>query len=351
MALDPVPWFVGSPAEHSAESARQLLWNATGGRTGIASKSDFHVKQLSTPGGAVRIMPGGGVIESTYAGASQQSYAVRSTQATDFEIPANNDSTAKTYYVFVEIRDPHYAGSKPEDEVNGPYNFFDFDTKKTGTHPRLVFAQVKLPANTAAITNAMITDLRELVAPRREEKVFARPRVTADGGENEFLHAELPGRGEWFPGGNGDANAFTFTVPEWATRVVIEGQWLSIVENANKNVAGRFWMEYGDERNTDGKWGESENVEKEYEFKTQTFGFNTVGRASGDEYTTNWILADTKTVPANIRGKEVKAVFKAAYTGGADVKKDIIHATSTSGLFSRFTFIEAPEGDADDTAS
>ncbi|MCQ9385113.1 hypothetical protein [Brevibacterium moorei] len=337
MALDPVPWFIGSPAEHSAESARQLLWNATGGRTGISAKTDFSVKALGTPSGSVYVYPGGGVIESTYAGATQQSYAVRSAARTTVAVPANNGSSAVTQYVYVEINDPQYAGSAPANPKAGPYNKFGVSTSRTGAHPRLILASIKVPANTSAITNAMITDLREMVSPRRLELVHARPRVASDSGSESFLTSRMGSGGEYFPGGNGSPNTFTVDVPSWASRMIIESKWLSVSCNGGQSSWGQFWIEFGTEYKGDHSWPNRQ----QWEFATQYFGYDVAEKSAA--YRTNWLLADDKAVPAKIKGKTVTFAYKAGINDSANAKSKVCSMDAVSGLTTRILFIEDPE--------
>ena len=344
MALDPVPWFIGGAAEHSAEAARNIAWNATSGRTGVSTTTSLRVTALATAGGGVRIAPGGASVESTYAGATQQSYTVRNDASTTVSVPANTGSSTITRYVIVEVNDPQYAGAAPSNPVDGPYNFFRVVSSLPTVHPYVRLATLRIPPSTSVITNAMITDDRALVAPRRAEVVHARPRVSSDGGagSQSELTAMLPGRGEWFPGGAGFSNEFTATVPTWATRMIIEPAWLSVRMNGT-NSWGRFWMEYGDERNTSGKWPTSEGVDQEYEFKTQTFTWDM--NETGVVYRTNWMLADNRVVPARIRGKELTFVYKAGRLSGPTRP---VRLDATSGLTCRITFIEDPQGGHDD---
>lgn len=336
MALDPVPWFVGSGAKHSAAAARNLAWNATGGKTGISTPTSLHVRQLSTAGGKVQIMPGGGVIESTYRSALQQSYTVRCGSADEVSIPANNTSSTKRYYITVEINDPTYAGSEPADKATGPYNFFRVRSSLQSVHPELLLAEVAVPPKTTVITNSMISDKRILANPRREEIVFGRPRISEDEA-GSTLRASNEAGGEYFPGGGSSPNTFKITVPSWANRVMIEATWMAVRYAAGKNPYGNFWVEYGDEYRPH-TWPNKQQLE----FATQKFYYNSPG-ASNDATQANWVLMDAKHVNYKLRDKEVTFAFKAgAVSGSGDVSMN-----GTSGLGMKLTFAEVPDDNPD----
>lgn len=337
MSLDPVPWFIGGEAEHSAESARALAWIATNGRTGISRPGDLLVKPLNVPGGGVLVAPGGGSIESTYAGAAQQSYTVSNTKSAQVSVPANTGSSAVTRYVGVEINDPQYAGSFPADKANGPYTKFVVRSSLArGVHPWLPLAKLSIPASTAAITGSMITDIRELANPRRVERVHARPRISSDGGSQQNLSARVSNGGEYFPGGGGSPNTFQVEVPDWAVMMIVEADWMSIRYQGGQTGWGRYWMEYGTEYRPN-TWPNK----RQWEFATQHFAWDS---AESHTNVTNWRLMDTRSVPAKLRGKTVTFAYKAGYDDKSTSTKTV-SMSALGGLGCRVTFIEAPEGD------
>ena len=335
MALDPVPWFVGAGARHSAASARNLAWNATGGKTGISTPTSLEVRATSTASNSVQIMPGGAVIESTYQGALQQSYTVRNASATTVAIPANTGSSTRTYYLTAEINDPTYAGSNPPSVEEGPYNFFRARTSRQSVHPEVLLAKVKVRPN-SPILSSDITDMRELANPRREEVIFGRPRISDDAAGSTLRASDEAG-GEYFPGGGSSPNAFKVTVPSWANRVMIEGTWMSVRYAAQTNPYGNFWVEYGDEYR-EHTWPNKQQLE----FATQKFYFNSPG-TSNDVSNTNWILMDAKYVNYKLRGKEVTFAFKAGVVSGSGD----VSMSGTSGLGMRLTFVEVPDANPD----
>lgn len=339
MAFDSVPWFIGGQAEHSAESARNLAWNATQGRTGIARPSDLSVRAQSTPAASVRVNVGGGAIESTYAGAGQQSYMVRSPSVTDVAVPANTSGSTVTRYIVVEIGDPQYKGAYPSDKVNGPYVFPKCVNSLNTGHPVLPLARIVMPPNTAAVTGSMIRDIREMLSPRREEVVFARPRILADNVNRQQYLTDKTVGGEYFPGGGSSPNGFDYDIPSWATMMIVEADWMSLRYEGGKSSWGAFWMEYGNEFKADG-WPR----QHDWEFATQEFAWDADEKSA--TYRNNWRLMDAVPVPTKLRGKNAQFVFKARIDASASALRNVIQADAGSGLGCRLTFIEKPE-DAD----
>ncbi|WP_029090101.1 hypothetical protein [Brevibacterium album] len=340
MALDPVPWFIGGAAEHSAEAARQQAWSATQGRTGVSTPSSLLVSATPTPSGSVRISAGGAAMESTYQGASQQSYTVRNGAMITVPVPANNSSSTVTRIVGIEVRDPQYMGAYPPDREKGPYVFASATLPAFSSgfrHPYVLLATIRMPANTSVVTNAMITDARELLNPRREEVVHARPRVAADDSNQNFLTGRRATGGEYFPGGAGYANEFTTRIPTWATMMIIESGWLSVRMDGNQSSWGNFWIEYGDEYRPH-TWPNKQ----QWEFATQHFSWDVAENSA--VYRNNWLLADTRTVPSKLKGKDTTFVYKAAISDSTNAASRAVSCDSLSGLTTRITFIEAPDG-------
>ena len=348
MALDPVPWFIGGAAEHSAEAARNIAWNATQGRTGVANPDSLKVSQLSTAGGGVRVSPGGGAIESTYAGASQQTYTVRNDAAETVSVPANTGTSTITRYVVVRVTDPQYAGSAPSNPVVGPYVSFQVVSSLTSTHPQLVLARLRIPPLTSTITNSMIQDERTLLNPRRKDFIFARPRLFMDQqGDLEremFLNRRTVSNGfgnsggEYFPGGSGSPNQISLTIPEWANRMLIEADWMSVRYHPGKLVQGFYWVEFGDEYRGHEGW----HGTNQWEFKTEGFFFDGANHNTNSWTRTNWRLMEERAVPAKLKGVQTTFVFKGALAANADTNG--VSMTGRSGLGLRVTFAEESAG-------
>lgn len=335
MAFEPHPWFIGlDGVEHSAEVARMLAWGATSGASGIIKPTDLRVRAQTVPGPSVRIMPGGFVVESTYSGASQQSYIERAPTATDVDIPATGSSGGATRYVVGAILDAQYpgGGTAPAVPNDGIYAAPRVVSSLNQAYPLVPLARINQPANTSTITNAMITDLREVANPRRYEVMFGRPRIVADGSAGTTLSVKTSSGGEYFPGGDGSPNQFQVDVPPWATRVMIDADWMSVRYAAGENSWGQYWVEWGDEyRNR--TWPGNQ----QFEYTTQRFQFDSPG-ASNNTMRTNWRLMDALPVPSKLRGKTVTFAFKAGRADSAPSRE--VSMDSLSGLGMKLTFVE-----------
>lgn len=234
MALETVAWMVDK-ARHSADLGRMLASSATGGRTGITEAGDFKVTAQTTPDGNVRVAPGGATLKNLYPNVINQSYMIRNISETLVSIPATT-TAAVTRWVIARISDPQFGGAAPADVLTGPYVFLEQVTSITGlNYPHIVLARIAQPANTAAITNDMITDLRKLTNPR----IFRKLLTIYPTGVRTTGHviptagySSWPITAEQRP---------SIEVPEWANRLDVVGQFSGLwytSANADDTVAG-----------------------------------------------------------------------------------------------------------------
>lgn len=177
MPFDPVPWFIEGGAMHSAEVARMLANVATGNQEGCLNTFDLRVLALATPGTNVRVMPGACVINNRALASEDQSYMGRSPIEDDtIAIPASGSSGPRTHLVIARVENPYISGepwAAPPDAANGPYIFArvipDVPITVRSVHElglgysAITLARITVPANTATVTQSMITDLRSLV--------------------------------------------------------------------------------------------------------------------------------------------------------------------------------------------
>lgn len=329
MPLRPVPWAIGDGAENSVELARAVASIGSSGATGVVEPTDFAVSALPTPGSAVRAVQGTGVIKSTYPGVVGQSYVVQEQSHEDIPVEATGSASAVKKYVYVIIQDHQYAGPTPESVENGPYNFYEVSASLPQFQPYMLLAEINQPKSTATITNDMIIDRRELAMPRRQPLTFARPRVLEDQSEpNQYLVQKTSTGGEKFPGGNGEPNAFRVDVPEWATRILIDASWMSVLYRNGTNPWGRYWIEYG---LSQGSWPNNQ----QYEFATQQFAFDS---PSGNNMRTDWRLMSSQHLPTKLRGKTMIVSFMAGRNDtGAN---NAVSMDYLSGLGMHITFVQ-----------
>lgn len=218
---------------HSAEVGRTLAYAATRGETGVIRPGDFKVTALPTPGGAIRVAAGAGVIESAFPGASGQSYTVRGVGSTDHPIAASGTSTT-TRYVIIRITDPAYAGQPvPANPEVGPYAILDVVSSITNlTYPFLALAKIVLPASTSTVTNAMITDLRQVANPRSPERTMYVAPVAVPIYLSNTSWVDFPGVTE------------NIRVPGWATYAVVTAQ-IGGLQQALGGVQSEFSLFFG----------------------------------------------------------------------------------------------------------
>lgn len=242
MALEGVPWMVNL-AEHSAEVGRLLAFAATGGGEGVASPGDFKVIASAIPDGNIHVAPGAAVALNRGEGGASQSYLIRNVSDTVAAMTPQPAGGPRYDLVCVIVEDPQYAGMPdPPDVQDGPYvrievyenvdaatrYLSEVDADQTG----YAIARVKFDASDGTVTNADITDLRELVQPRRKEVVLA---VNAAGTTN-LTNADAV---------NPPEATSSQLVPAWATHVLLEAHWSGVrmddtgAGTGNVVVAGR----------------------------------------------------------------------------------------------------------------
>jgi hypothetical protein len=198
VALDLMPWAVGGGAAHPVELARLQLFVSTGGNEGVASPGSLRVDALATPGGSVRVAPGGAVLLNRYAGGGEQSYALRNKTETVLPVASTTSAGGRSDLVVARVLDPQYEGSAPPDP-----NVFEYSRitavqgVPAGTlsardlglaYPAIALARIDLPASTATVQAGHITDLRQLVAPASRTDVL--PRVIPAGQSVAFNKLE-----------------------------------------------------------------------------------------------------------------------------------------------------------------
>lgn len=309
MALDPVPWMV-SNAKHSADIGRNVAYAATNGANGVIRVSDLKVTALPVPGASVRVLPGAAAMLNRYPGAIGQSYVMRNATSTDVAIPATGSSGGATRYIIARVRDPQYNDPAPADVQLGPYTFLEYvGSINNLQYPHVVLAKIVQPANTATITNAMITDMREVANPRII--TVERPNATV-ASEAEGLRATGP-NGEWFPNGGGEQS---IDIPEWATRMQIRADWISM-RMAAGNAAGKLWVEWGPYS------APSTRQYKTQEFRWDSSGVNNVQRIG-------FAVVDDLYIPAEFRGTTQLFVLKGRHETGTGGSLSVDGGSGTS---------------------
>ncbi|MGN6037257.1 hypothetical protein ACP6NG_17955 [Brevibacterium casei] len=325
MALEQ-PWAITGP-EITAATARQIAYQASGGSSGVAGSRDLLVRATSTPSNSVEVLPGSYVVKNINA--AYQSYSGRNVGAELVEIPASGSSGSRTWYIGVELDDGDYSGNTlVSAEQVDTFEYAKFAVRGSLTATKKTFlplAKITVPANTATITNAMITSLRELSNPRFKDEWFPRPTVNKDiVGYSHDLRARRKGsdhlRGEQFPD-SAHGGSFDVECPTWATRMLVSVQWTG-VRYSGKSAWGACYLSFVAPNSVE-KW-------------TQDFGWDVL--ENNVIHRTNWLLNDTLPVPNDMKGKTIRFYLKAFLDNAAPV--GAVEMDSRSGLNFQIRFLE-----------
>ncbi len=218
MAVNPVPLAVDG-SQVDAYILRQLANFATRDAQGIQLPGHMKVTALASPSMNVTVAPGGAVIRN--AQAPGQSYVASNASATVIPVPAAN--TARSDLVMAYIRDPEFSPWQPYTDPTqilfGPY--FDIvvqagvpagttSASQVVSYSAMALARIDIPAGATSITNAMITDLRELASPRIGFGYDVQPGPTL----NYVTTSEITWH-DW------PANSLATRVPPWATHAQV----------------------------------------------------------------------------------------------------------------------------------
>lgn len=328
MTVENIPWMIQG-GKHSAASGRRVLYKATGGAEGVAGLGDCLVKQAGVANGTVVVQPGGGTMVSRYPGIKGESYDGQVTAAHPVNIAANGGGSTRYDLVVMRIDDWNFAGQQdtpsdlPRDDVpvtklqvvSGVASTVKRASELALGYPAIALARVALPAATGAVTQAMITDLREVAVPRRKRDVRT-VGVTAGGADSLDL------TGEYWP----NAIAGTIEIPEWASQARVIAQWFGIKVPSGSTRTGSLWVRLA---------AGTPSV-----INTQTTGYDLTGVANASRDTFG--AADTVAIPKAIRGTSVGLAPVGSITGGAG---GYLAADGLSSCVIDIEFLEAPSED------
>lgn len=274
-----LPAFAVNEGRVPAEMLRRELWATSKGVSGIVTARDLKVTALPTPGPAVRVAAGGAICATRTTGAhAQESYMLAQDSVATVPVSATG-----TFYLIARIDDWHFTGNPaPDDKANALYwSFATVSTLDGINYPYVPLARITRGSATN-ITNAMIRDLRVVVAPRKDRTLFAYNLTQADGPQHLISQTpqywpDLPALDDW-----------TVYVPEWAhsAQIVAAVNGVRCVPDSEK--WGVIYVRLGSAEG----WGQG-NVE------TQHQRWDLGGSATGREH---WEIADDVLVPEALRG-------------------------------------------------
>ncbi|MGW1625793.1 hypothetical protein [Streptomyces sp. NPDC002172] len=198
---------------HQARAFRMMIRDLSRGSQGVTEGDDLKVKQLSTPGAGVRVIDGSAVILGAYT--SQGAYTQYNVGDASVAV-APTGATARSDLIVLRVEDPEYEGTRDPatDEIGYFYVVSNVSATATTSPSGMTavpLARVDLPANTAVITDSMITDLRQVANPRRDRKLYTSfPSTLSTLTYSDNKWHTWPTAAKW-----------TIPVPSWATTAKI----------------------------------------------------------------------------------------------------------------------------------
>lgn len=286
MAFEPTLAVHG--ANGTAAQMRRFIYQQSTGRRGVALPGDLKVTATGTPSGSVNIARGSGVAPLPPSWRPGESYQIGNASADLFDIPATGSSGGRTEYVIVKVLDHNFDGSPPppdpENDDGAHVEVTRVPSLSGLDFPYIPLAKLTIPASTATITNAMITDVRDVY-----NKV-----VGSFSSANELVIPEIEtltqtrDDGEYWP--NAGGVQYVDEIPANATRALIRAEWHSVTMPA-ENAWGRIWV----------GWGDLPSGGTRREMNTQEVSYNSVG--AGTTYTTNLTVVADRYIPAKYRGR------------------------------------------------
>ena len=159
---------------HPARAFRMMVRDLARGNQGVTEGNDLKVRELSTPGAGVRVGDGSAVVRGAAWG--QGSYTQYNVG--DAVVPiAPTGSAGRSDLICLRVEDPEYEGNRdPAADDIGYFHIVSGVSASTKTVPSgmtaIPLARLDLPANTATVTSAMVTDLRQIANPRRDRKLY-----------------------------------------------------------------------------------------------------------------------------------------------------------------------------------
>lgn len=249
--------------EVPASVARMLAYVAGGGAEGIVEPGGLKVLPLAVPGASVRVMPGAGMVMNRYPGGGQQSYPIYEQVQQTVPIVATGSGGGRTDLIIARVRDPEFAAGAPGvtfEVIQGVPAGSTAAYVQALPYPALALARVTLPASTATVTAAMITDLRALGRPRTE-RIVQYEQVSP-------IDQDLTGTSDFqlYPN-----TAPYFRVPEWATGMFVQFRLLGVAVITNQ-IEGWARVGFGPQGSAPTQYG----AERYFDFDAPTGGVSRV---------------------------------------------------------------------------
>ena len=310
MTFSGVPWAVGGGAVIPEDVARMIPYFMFNKTEGVLGATDLEVKALVTPGGSVRVSPGGAVILGRGSGQFYESYMMKNADDHVVAISPNNTGSSRSDLLIARVIDPYIAGSPwniPTDRPNGPYvepavvegvPSTTRTVRSLGNNWSAIdLARIDIPAFTSTITSGMIVSLRGRVSappPQLPPPTTPPPvqdiDITIINPENEFSYLiNGPASAQDLPTASQNiwrnwpvASEVVVPIPPWATTMDVQFSLLNTM--VDDDVWGETRVEVGS--------GEAYSGSTTYDFNKST-GWERIQVFAGGRM----------AVPSSMRGK------------------------------------------------
>lgn len=302
IGFDSAAWSIDGARIDSA-LMRVLAYAGTGGSEGIVTAGDCRVHQLETPGSQIAIDTGAVLVRNRSVGGKNQTYVANGRTQTLLDTPDSNPA-AMSHLVVVRLEDPEFPGwvkPSPEDAPtyqytrpfiiqNVPPTTRKFSELNLG-YSAYALTRIDQPANTAAITDGMLVDLREVANPRRETYLerFDITYAPNDSGSLSDTWIHYP-----------DVPYASIEVPDFAAVAKVKA-WVIGAMVRDNPMAGYFRF-----RMTGGS-PEASIYTKQTYFNEQNPGDSRVGP---------YLIGSTVDIPAALRGQTVQGAIEFLRNGG-----------------------------------
>lgn len=317
--IEPTPWMIDGGPLHTAALGRSLAHMSLGGKEGVAEPGDLAVRATASASPTVRVAAGTFAINNTYADQFGQTYVGRAPSETISPAFAPTTTSARSDMLIMRIDDPEYGGTVPEDPAVGVYERLEIlsnvgagavDVPASITYPAIALARVDLPAGTTNITQGMLTDLRTLPRPRRQEVTRYDTPTASNTSDNTTAN------GKKFPVASGFSG---IEVPAWATHVHVIVSMSGLL-SPNLNSWGKLWVALGEQ----GAANTQLTPEISYD-------------SSGDgNQRLSYTIGAKLSVPAAMRGQIINVSPRARRQGGG------LRADGNSNTVLQLVFVEQP---------
>lgn len=217
-------------AKSGARMARLQLQSATRGGQGIVESTDLEVRASTIPDGTVKVSSGGCVVLGQEQG-FQGSYYGYNVGLDSVSIAPTGSGGGRSDLIVARVEDPTVEGPNVWSHALTDQLIYtrviqgvsatETDIPAGSTYSAIPLARVDIPANTATITQDMITDLRTMLQPRSQRILRVQHGApTVNGEYDEAGNIVEPDWERW------PQHEWTdVVIPTWATQVQILANW------------------------------------------------------------------------------------------------------------------------------